>query len=232
MTEFSAIKGIGFDLDGTLADSVPDLAVACDAALKQFNLEGCTEAQVRHWVGNGARVLVQRALQSVMASPSEALITEVLAAFECHYQATNNRGSRLYPGVADTLAVLARRGYKMAVITNKPMQFVPELLESLGIAHYFSQCLGGDSLAEKKPSPQPLQHVMGQWQLPASAFLMVGDSRNDILAAEAAGVVSVGLSYGYNYGEDIRLSQPTLALDHFETLLAHLPARTEESTRV
>ncbi|WP_417350114.1 phosphoglycolate phosphatase [Ferrimonas sp.] len=230
MSDLSAIRAIAFDLDGTLVDSVPDLAVACDRALKQLGHAGCDEAQVRNWVGNGARVLMQRALASVGIDADEAQSDDALAAFQHQYRQHLSGGSRLYPGVSDTLACLARRGYRMAVITNKPMEFVPGLLKALEIDGYFDHCFGGDSLGEKKPSPLPLNHVLGLWQLAPEHMLMVGDSRNDIQAAQAAGVASVGLSYGYNYGEDIRDSGPTLAMDHFETLLAHLPALNQEET--
>ncbi len=119
----------------------------------------------------------------------------------------------------DTLDELAGRGFRMAVVTNKPTPFVAPLLDMLGIGRYFSLILGGDDVTEKKPHPAPLYMVLGKLGLRVNELLFVGDSRNDIQAARAAGCPCVGMTYGYNYGEAIALSHPDVVLDRFADLL-------------
>lgn len=109
--------------------------------------------------------------------------------------------------------------YQLALVTNKPTPFVAPLLETLGIAGLFSQIVGGDDVKIKKPHPAPLYLVLAQKGLLASELLFVGDSRNDIQAAQAAGCPNVGMTYGYNYGEAIALSQPDVVLERSSQLL-------------
>ena len=110
----------------------------------------------------------------------------------------------------ETLARIRQAGIAMAVITNKPGQFTRPLLEALGLEMFFCEIVSGDCLAERKPDPLPLKHVLERCKLAPQQMLMVGDSRNDILAARAAGCPSVGLTYGYNYGEPISVWGPDL----------------------
>lgn len=117
------------------------------------------------------------------------------------------------------MAQLALQGLPMAVVTNKPTPFVAPLLASLGIERHFALIIGGDDVTAKKPHPAPLYLVLGHLGLYARELLFVGDSRNDILAAKAAGCPSAGMTYGYNYGEAITLSHPDYVLDRFADLL-------------
>ncbi|WP_298443269.1 phosphoglycolate phosphatase [uncultured Ferrimonas sp.] len=228
--EFANVRAIAFDLDGTLIDSGPSLAAAAAEALVAVGRPPCQQADALDWIGNGALMLIKRALSNaVEPDPTlpSALIEQTLAHFNRAYAKHQANPSMLYPQVASTLSELQRRGYKLALVTNKPSQFVAQLLLDAGIASHFEFWFGGDCLAERKPSPLPLNTLLSRWQLQPQQLLMVGDSRNDILAAKAANCPSVGLSYGYNYGQDIRIEQPNLALDHFQHLLASLPALTE-----
>ncbi len=222
----SDIKVIAFDLDGTLIDSVPDLAAATQATLKELTLPLCSEQQVRSWVGNGARILMKRALSwSMDTDVSDEYLDNAMPKFLRHYQDYLEKHSRLYPDVVTVLDVLKAQGYPMALVTNKPYRFTVPLLQAFGLDNYFSLVLGGDSLAEMKPSPLPLQKVITEFGIAANQLLMVGDSRNDILAAKAAGAASIGLTYGYNYGEDIGSCGPDAVCNDFSEILAILESR-------
>jgi phosphoglycolate phosphatase len=227
MMQWSNIRAIAFDLDGTLIDSVPDLAAATNATLAQNQYQPVTEALVRSWVGNGAQVLMQRALSYVSAMPEDApdlqvILEQIMPQFMHHYGEHLQKHSRLYPGVVDTLQQLKQAGFKLAIVTNKPYRFTVPLLTAFGLDELFSEVLGGDSLAKMKPDPMPLQHLLKQWQLDESQLLMIGDSKNDILAAKAANVMSIGLTYGYNYGEDIGLSSPHAICENFADIEQYL----------
>ena len=218
-----SIKAIAFDLDGTLIDSVPDLAAATQGMLAELDLPLCNESQVRSWVGNGAAKLVERALTFARGEQAtQADIDAAMPLFSRHYEANLQQHSRLYDGVKSALEQLVKLGYQLAIVTNKPYRFTVPLLEAFGIAHLFNQVLGGDSLEKMKPDPLPLTHLKQTWQLDDEQLLMVGDSRNDILAAKAAGISSIGLTYGYNYGEDIGLSGPTAVCNTFSEVLAQI----------
>ena len=161
--------------------------------------------------------MIQRALTALQADAKQ--LTAVRHQFNHYYQQTINHGTVLYPHVTHTLATLAERHYPLAIVTNKPSQFIPALLQSLQIDRYFSLVLGGDDVVKQKPHPAPLYQVLATFGLKANELLFVGDSRNDILAARQATCPVAALSYGYNYGESIALSQPDHILDHFEQLL-------------
>ncbi len=224
MDKLDKIRGIAFDLDGTLVDTALGLAQAMDRALYALELPTAGEENVEKWIGNGADVLVQRALTWALKG-QEPLFDQCLMArklFDGYYAQTVDEGSFLFPHVAGTLAALAEKGLPMAIVTNKPTPFVTPLLESLGIAKYFQLIIGGDDVENKKPHPEPLFKVMETLDLSAEALLFVGDSRNDILAAQAAGCPCVGMTYGYNYGEAIELSKPDFVFDKFSDLLPAL----------
>ncbi|GGA63805.1 phosphoglycolate phosphatase [Neiella marina] len=214
------IKGIAFDLDGTLLDSAPDLAAAVNAMLTAMGADPVAEIQVRHWVGNGMPVLVQRAMQHIGADKS--LFEQAFSLFTQAYADDPTSRSTLYPGVAEALVQLHELRIPMAIITNKAARFLPAILSGFAIDGYFSQVIGGDSLPEKKPHPMPLQHVCQHWHIEPRQLLMVGDSKNDIEAGKAAGCMTLGLTYGYNYGEHIGLSNPDQVADNLLELVAQL----------
>ena len=204
---------IAFDLDGTLIDSVPDLTVAVQSALTEVGLTAPGEELVRDWVGNGAPVLVERALVwAIKQAPDPVLQATAYDAFMRHYSAAPNALTQLYPGVQPTLNALHQQGYKLVLITNKPERFITPILSHFELLPLFTLCLGGDSLAEKKPSPLPLLHAAQALDISPSASVMVGDSRHDIAAGKAAGFTTVALPYGYNHGEPIERSQPDLLI--------------------
>ncbi|MGL5172124.1 phosphoglycolate phosphatase [Edwardsiella tarda] len=219
MNKGVAIQALAFDLDGTLVDSAPGLAAATDAALVELGYPAPGVERVKLWLGNGADVLMQRALSWAGAPQDAALCQRARAAFDAHYAESAHQGCQLFPGVRETLGVLATKGFPLAVITNKPSPFVRPMLERLGIDRFFSQVIGGDDVIKRKPHPAPLYLVLAQWGVKASEMLFVGDSRNDIQAGQAAGCPTVGLTYGYNYGESIATSEPCRVLDDFSGLL-------------
>lgn len=227
------IKGVGFDLDGTLVNSLPGLANAVDATLQSVGLPTAGEERVSHWIGNGATLLIQRALiWAGGEAPTESDVNRLRQVFDAHYAQTIESGSQLYPNVLTTLDILQQHAIPMALVTNKPSPFVAPLLEQLGINHYFNTLIGADDVVVKKPHPAPIYLVLGQLGLRAEEFLFVGDSRNDIQAAKAAHCPSAAMTYGYNYGEPIALSQPDYVLDNFADILPMIGLTKTDNTGI
>jgi len=213
-----------FDLDGTLMDSVPDLATAVDKMLLQLGREPAGVQQVRNWVGNGSPVLVRRALAGQLEHdgvPGD-LAAEALALFMQAY-AGGHELTTVYPGVRECLGWLREHDVPMAIITNKPAQFIEPLLAEKGLVGYFQWLVGGDTLPQQKPDPAALFWVMDKAGVAPGESLFVGDSRNDVRAAKAATVPCVALTYGYNHGEPIADEQPALVLDDLRELVASAP---------
>ena len=211
---------IAFDLDGTLIDSVPDLAAAVARTLTELELPVPDEAKVRDWVGNGAPALVERALTwALQTAPEPGFQERAFNAFMANYGAAANTLTTLYPGVHEALQALHQQGLTLVLITNKPERFIKPILEHFSLLEFFTLWIGGDSLAEKKPDPLPLLHAAKMCQILPAECIMVGDSRHDIAAGKAAGFATLALPYGYNHGEPIELSQPDLVLSSLAELL-------------
>lgn len=210
-----------FDLDGTLMDSVPDLAAAVDKMLMLLGRQPAGIAHVRDWVGNGSEVLVRRALAGQLEHDGVAdeLAEEALALFMQAYSGGHGL-TTVYPGVRECLDWLHERDVNLAIITNKPAQFIEPLLDEKGLTGYFQWLVGGDTLPQQKPDPAALLWVMEKVGVGPAESLFIGDSRNDVRAAKAAAVPCVALSYGYNHGEPIANEQPALLLDDLRELVA------------
>ena len=215
-----------FDFDGTLIDSVPDLADATNAMLTTLGKTPYPLGSIRNWVGNGSRMLVERALVGKIEVLEGELAKEAVDhAEQVFFDAYKNiSGSKTvaYPDVDSGLRKLQAAGYELALVTNKPIRFVPKILQSFGWQDIFSEVLGGDSLPSKKPDPAPLLHVCETLNVTPEQAVMIGDSRNDILAGQNANMDTLALSYGYNYGQDIRELNPTAAFDDFSALVDYL----------
>jgi phosphoglycolate phosphatase len=202
------------DVDGTLVDSVPDLAYCVDEMMKALDLPVHGEARVRNWVGNGVERLVRRALVGQLeGEPDEALFQRAYPIFLELYADNTSRRSTLYPGVAEGVAWLKAQGYRLGCVTNKAAQFTLPLLKDLGVHDHFEIIISGDTLPRKKPDPAPLLHAARFFGVEPEQALMIGDSVSDVKAARAAGFQIVCMSYGYNHGADIRDFHPDAVID-------------------
>lgn len=221
--QFTGIKAVAFDLDGTLVDSIHGLADATDSALSELGYPQAGKENVTVWIGNGVDILLERALTWATGNtPDAALHAKCRQLFDKYYADAVKTGSPLFANVKPTLQALADAGMDLAIVTNKPTPFIAPLLAELGIDNFFSVVLGGDDVKNKKPHPSPLYLTLGEFGLRREEMLFVGDSRNDILAAKAAECPSVGLTYGYNYGIPIADSHPDCVLSDFAGLLPAL----------
>lgn len=205
-----------FDLDGTLIDSVPDIATATDATLKALGAQPAGQHKVRGWVGHGAVKLVQRALDDAGLDTD---IGTAMTLWRAAYQLCCTRETRLYPGARELLEQLGRAGITLALTTNKPIRFAQPIVEHLGIAGHFSLCLGGECVANKKPAPDMLLAALNETGARAQESLMVGDSAADIGAARALGMPVAAVTFGYDLGEPVAGLNPDLLLDSLLRLL-------------
>lgn len=194
-------RGVAIDLDGTLLDTVADLAAAVNAMLADFGRPPLPESVVRSYVGKGAGILVHRVLAgSLDGRIDEASAGRGMASFERHYARENGRATTVYPGVLEGLAAMRARGLRLACVTNKPQAFADALLVRTGLARHFELTVGGDALPRRKPDPMQLQHVCARFGLAPSQMVVIGDSLNDAQAARAAGMPVMVVPYGYNEG--------------------------------
>ena len=198
-------RAVLFDLDGTLVDSAPDLAMAVNKMLHQLNLPEAPEPLIGKWIGKGAELLVQKALAYAEAPER---YEHGFSLFIQHYEACNGKHAKPFAGILKGLQHLKASKIPCWVVTNKIMVFTTPLLEQLEMAHYFEGIVAGDCVAQKKPYPDSILLACEKLCVSPSEVLMVGDSKNDVLAAKAAGCPVIAVDYGYNHGEDIRLSEP------------------------
>jgi phosphoglycolate phosphatase len=199
------VKAVMVDLDGTLADTIPDLAAAANMMLKEMGRPQFEESVMRTFVGKGIGRLVERALAgSLDGAAPEKLVERALPLFEKFYAGVNGRYATIYPGVMDGLQQLRAAQLPLACVTNKAQRFTAPLLEHLGLASYFGQVIAGDTLLQRKPDPAPLLFACRKFAIAPHEMLMIGDSLNDAEAARAAGCPVFCVSYGYNEGRDVR----------------------------
>jgi phosphoglycolate phosphatase len=192
------------DLDGTLLDTVPDLAAAAERMLAALGLPVRTQEEVRSFIGKGIPNLVQRCLQASAGAPqAQALQAEALALYHGFYFEESGRRSSVYPGVLEGLAQFRALRLRLACVTNKAARFTLPLLAQLGLVSWFELVVSGDTLARKKPDPTQLAYVCAEFGLAPAQVLLIGDSGNDALAARAAGCPVMCVSYGYNEGGDV-----------------------------
>jgi len=183
-----------FDLDGTLIDSKTDLVHSVNAARGLMGLPAISEALVSSYVGNGAPVLMRRALGP---DASEADVQRSLEFFLKYYRAHMLDNTRLYPGVREALDRLQKADVRMAVLTNKPVRFSKAIVEGLGLTSHFFQVYGGNSFDQKKPDPIGIETLLRESGLERERTIMVGDSGVDVQTARNAEVRACGVSYGF-----------------------------------
>lgn len=223
--KFTDKKAVLFDLDGTLIDSAPDLALAINHMLTSIGREEISPAIIRSWVGNGASILVQRGLSGqtdIDENLDPELLEKSLAIFLDFYANNLCVDTVTYPHVRSSLKILKAKGYRLAIVTNKPYDFIQPILDGLELNGLFELLVGGDTLEKRKPDPLPLHYACEKLGVTVEQCVMVGDSKNDVLAANAANMQSIGLSYGYNYGEDINEHNPDISFDDFADIIATL----------
>jgi phosphoglycolate phosphatase len=208
-------QAILFDLDGTLVDSVPDLAAAVNRVLAELGRPALGLAQVTSMVGDGASALVERALAAsgATATPLRAALDRFLAL----YGADPTRLTRPYPGVPAALEELAAAGWRLGVCTNKPERATRAVLAGLHLERFFAVVLGGDSGPTRKPDPGPLLTALGHLGSAPARAAMIGDHRNDVAAAQAAGMPVVFARYGYGAATLAGLT-PDAVIDRFAEL--------------
>jgi phosphoglycolate phosphatase len=211
------ILGVLIDLDGTLLDTVPDLAAACNGMMSDLGLHAVSEKQVSEYVGKGAESLVHRCLTSSLDGKAQAqLHAKAMLAFGTNYHRTNGQYARVYDGVIEGLEAMRSKGLKLACVTNKPYEFAEPLLVATKLRHYFEFVQGGDTIAKKKPDPLPMVWAASRLGLPPEQCAAIGDSINDALAGRAAGMRVLMVPYGYNEGSvvlpsDCHVIIPSLA---------------------
>jgi phosphoglycolate phosphatase len=184
-----------FDLDGTLVDSAPDIHAALDRLMASRGLRGFERAEVQAMIGDGAKVLVKRALAARGRDFDRTAFDDFLA-----YEEDGGLAPRLFPGIEDALLALVASGWRLAICTNKRILATRRMLDEIGLASRFAHVLGGDSLPVRKPDPGHVRGVLLEAGAAPGRAVMLGDHANDVLAAKGAGVASVFCAWGY--GQD------------------------------
>ena len=192
-------RAVLFDLDGTLLDTIADLADAANLTLGELGRPARSQKEIHSFVGKGIPNLVRRCMTEGM-SATESEIEYAVAVFRRHYAVVNGVRTRAYPGVTELLGTLRARNLPLAVVTNKAEAFTLPLLERMEIAHYFATVISGDTLAVKKPDPAVVHLACERLGVAPGEALMIGDSANDALAAQGAGMPVLLVTYGYSEG--------------------------------
>ena len=210
-------KCLLFDLDGTLVDSRADLANSVNLMLSELGRDPLSSCRVLNFVGEGARLLVERSLMASAETPPQPdEVDHALAVFRRHYREHLLDYTRVYPEVEETLALL--RNVPKAIVTNKPYEFSVALLEGLGMLSQFEVVLGGDSLPERKPSPLMLLEAARSCGVDPSDCLMVGDTKFDVEAGRAAKMKTCGYIPGFRGRTELAEAGADFLIERFSEL--------------
>ena len=211
-SDWKQVRLLVFDLDGTLVDSKQDLALSVNAMRKEMGLAPLALELISSYVGHGVTLLVRRSLGT---QATDENVEKGLAFFLDYYRQHMLDNTIPYPGVSEALEKL--KGHKMAVLTNKPVNFSREMVSRLGFAPYFSYVYGGNSFAQKKPDPVGLHKLMEDLQVSARETVMVGDSDTDIITGRNAGVLTCGVTYVFG-AQTLEKVAPDLMIDDMREL--------------
>lgn len=195
-----------FDLDGTLVDSIHDIAQAANRTLTDLGFAALAPDLITTFVGRGVDALVWQCLLECIdePAPQPELYQRARTLFARHYDECVQKGQTpVFDLVTEGLQAFKQSGYLMAVVTNKPLSYTHIILRQTGLADYFDLVVGGDSCEEKKPHPLPLQFACAQLEVSPDRALMIGDSINDVAAANEAGIDVLVLPYGYSPGQPV-----------------------------
>ncbi len=223
MSAAYAAAGVVFDLDGTLVDSRRDLATAVNRLREELGLQALQVEQIQAMVGEGARVLVERALADAQTPALSA--PRALERFLVHYDACCLDTTAAYPGIAGLLRGLAPR-LPLAILTNKPERMARKILDHLGLLSFFRLLVGGDSLAARKPDPAGMLHIARALGYPPGDLVLVGDSRFDAETARAAGCRLLLVEWGYGKGADLAAAAASIRVATVRDLSARLLERS------
>ncbi len=217
---YAGIRAVGFDLDGTLIDTIPDLATAINAMLERLGRSPLTPARIRTLVGDGAESLVERALASSRAAGTpEPALREALRLFKAAYSGQLYRDSRLYPEVTATLTALRAAGLALCCVTNKDDALAQPVMEAAGLTAHFAFTIGTRIREDRKPGPAMLLRACERLGVQPAQLLYVGDSRIDMEAAHAAGAAGIAVSYGYDERVHEGAGSPAALIDSLGELL-------------
>lgn len=210
------VRGLVFDLDGTLIDSRGDITRAVNHVLECSGRAALPLTTVTSFVGDGAAVLMQRATQ---LEPSDTELERLCESFRDYYAAHATEHTLVYPGVRETLNKLRTSPYRVALCTNKPRVITNRVLEELHLLQYFEATVCADDLPFKKPHPAPLLEVARKLDLNASELVMIGDGPQDILCGKAAGAHTIGVTYGIKPKDEVIACNPDHVIDSFEDVM-------------
>jgi phosphoglycolate phosphatase len=201
-----------FDLDGTLVDTIEDIAASVNHTLIRLGHGPLPRDAVRRYVGDGVEMLMTRALAG-----KTGRINEAVGIYKNHHRSNLVVRSALYPSVRETLEHF--KSLPMAVISNKTMEFVGPLLDRLDISRYFKQVIGADSGLPLKPAPDAVLAVMAGFKAPKERTLIVGDGTTDVLAGKAAGIITCSVTYGFRSEEELRPAGPDYLIREMSELI-------------
>lgn len=208
-----------FDLDGTLIDSLGDLAATINLMLRDLDRPPVSREQVGAFIGHGIPTTVHRALVATHPTgepPDAELHALAIETVHRHYANEMLSTTRLFPNVVETLRYFHDKG--LAVVTSKEVRFTELMLDHFGIAKYFDAIVGGDTTPARKPDPQPVLEALRLLGGKADEAVMIGDSESDIVAGRNAGTLTCAVTFGYRTAEQLRATEPDVMIDRFEQL--------------
>jgi len=226
------IRAVLFDMDGTLVDTAPDIAVSLNTVLRSNGLDMLAATDITNMVGKGARVLVERAITAGGRNPDDTLVNAVTEQYLREFSHTRGKHGSAFAGGVECLRELHRRGFKLGVVTNAVQRSAEATLAHYGLLKHIDVVFGGDQTSKPKPHPEPLWIVCRKLGIPAAKTLVVGDSANDVAAARAAGCWIACVPHGYNEGRPVEdLGCPIVdRLQDLPVWLESIPAQARSSS--